>query len=74
MLSRNDGKNSVITFFEGKEEDFPEFEIKLISFLETKDLKEFALENKSIEPKAVAKLNKESLVACYLRPNVMQIL
>jgi len=58
--STSDDKYSGIPFFDGKDGDFPEFEIKLISFLETKDLEEYALKDKDIKPKVEAKAKKDS--------------
>jgi len=50
-----DDKYSGIPSFDGTEEDYPEFEIKFMSFLETKDLEEYALEDMDVPEKATAK-------------------
>jgi len=54
----SDDKYSGIAAFDGKEEDFPEFEIKLMSFFKTKNLEDYATEDLDIKPKAIAKKGK----------------
>jgi len=57
-MSETTDKYSGVSNFDGKEEHFAEFEIKLITLLETKDLEEYALSDMKVLAKDEAKAIK----------------